>query len=53
MPPGAIVGVIGANGAGKTTLVRMIIGAEEPDTGSLRVSPMIRSPPLDVAALSV
>ncbi len=35
--PGAIVGVIGPNGAGKTTLFRMIIGAEEPDSGSLRI----------------
>ena len=36
-PPGAIVGVIGANGAGKTTLFRMIVGQEEPDSGTLRV----------------
>ncbi|HEX7741764.1 MAG TPA: energy-dependent translational throttle protein EttA, partial [Sphingobium sp.] len=37
LPPGGIVGVIGPNGAGKTTLFRMIIGAEKPDTGTLRV----------------
>ncbi|MNX76239.1 putative ABC transporter ATP-binding protein [compost metagenome] len=37
LPPGGIVGVIGANGAGKTTLMRMIVGQEQPDTGSLRV----------------
>ena len=30
------VGVIGANGAGKTTLVRMLIGEEQPDTGTIR-----------------
>jgi sulfate-transporting ATPase len=35
LPPGGIVGVIGANGAGKTTLFRMIAGAEEPDSGQL------------------
>jgi sulfate-transporting ATPase len=35
LPPGGIVGVIGANGAGKTTLFRMIIGAEQPDGGQL------------------
>jgi ATP-binding cassette ChvD family protein len=35
LPPGGIVGVIGANGAGKTTLFRMIVGAEEPDEGTL------------------
>jgi len=37
LPPGGIVGVIGANGAGKTTLFRMIAGEEEPDGGSLRL----------------
>ena len=37
LPPGGIVGVIGANGAGKTTLFRMIAGQEEPDGGTLRV----------------
>jgi ATP-binding cassette ChvD family protein len=35
LPPGGIVGVIGANGAGKTTLFRMIVGEEKPDSGSL------------------
>ena len=37
LPPGGIVGVIGPNGAGKTTLFRMIIGQEQPDSGSLKV----------------
>jgi energy-dependent translational throttle protein EttA len=37
LPPGGIVGVIGANGAGKTTLFRMILGAEQPDAGTLRL----------------
>ena len=37
LPPGGIVGVIGANGAGKTTLFRMIMGQEQPDAGTLRV----------------
>ncbi|HXO18859.1 MAG TPA: energy-dependent translational throttle protein EttA [Thermoanaerobaculia bacterium] len=37
LPPGGIVGVIGANGAGKTTLFRMIVGAEKPDAGTLRI----------------
>ena len=37
LPPGGIVGVIGANGAGKTTLFRMITGEEKSDTGSLRL----------------
>ena len=37
IPPGAIVGIIGANGAGKTTLFRMITGEEKPDFGTLRL----------------
>ncbi len=37
LPPGGIVGVIGANGAGKTTLFRMMTGLETPDKGSLRI----------------
>lgn len=35
LPPGGIVGIIGANGAGKTTLFKMIIGEEKPDSGTL------------------
>ena len=37
LPPGGIIGVIGANGVGKTTLFRMIVGQETPDRGILRV----------------
>jgi ATPase subunit of ABC transporter with duplicated ATPase domains len=37
VPPGAIVGIIGGNGAGKTTLFRMIVGDEEPDSGTLEI----------------
>jgi energy-dependent translational throttle protein EttA len=36
LPPGGIVGIIGANGAGKTTLFRMITGQETADGGTLR-----------------
>jgi len=42
LPPGGIVGVIGPNGAGKTTLFRLIIGAEQPDAGTLRVGPTVK-----------
>ena len=37
LPPGGIVGVIGANGAGKTTLFKIIMGQQEPISGSLRI----------------
>ncbi len=37
LPPGGIVGIIGANGAGKTTLFKMICGEEKPDAGELRL----------------
>jgi ATP-binding cassette ChvD family protein len=42
LPPGGIVGVIGANGAGKTTLFRMITGQEQPDSGTLRVGDTVK-----------
>ncbi len=42
LPPGGIVGVIGANGAGKTTLFRMIVGDEKPDGGVLRIGETVR-----------
>ena len=44
LPPGGIVGVIGANGAGKTTLFRMITGEEQPDGGALIVGRPSSSP---------
>lgn len=37
LPPGGIIGVIGANGAGKTTLFRMFMGLDKPDSGTMRV----------------
>ncbi|MDG1827086.1 MAG: energy-dependent translational throttle protein EttA, partial [Henriciella sp.] len=42
LPPGGIVGIIGANGAGKSTLFKMILGQEEPDSGTLRLGETIK-----------
>jgi ATP-binding cassette ChvD family protein len=42
LPPGGIVGVIGANGVGKTTLFKLLTGAEQPDDGKLEVGPTVR-----------
>ena len=37
IPPGAIVGIIGANGAGKTTFFRLITGEERADSGDVEL----------------
>ena len=42
LPPGAIVGIIGANGAGKTTLFRMLVGTESPDQGSILIGETVK-----------
>ena len=42
LPKGGIVGIIGANGAGKTTLFRMLVGQEQPDSGSLRIGDSVQ-----------
>lgn len=37
LPPNGIVGVIGPNGAGKTTLFRLIMGQEQPTSGTFTI----------------
>lgn len=42
LPRNGIVGIIGPNGAGKTTLFKMILGAEEADSGSIKVGETVK-----------
>ena len=42
VPAGAIVGIIGPNGAGKSTLFRMIVGDQQPDSGSLSIGQTVQ-----------
>jgi len=42
LPPNGLVGVIGPNGVGKTTLFKMIVGEEQPDSGTIRIGETVR-----------
>ena len=47
LPRNGIVGVIGPNGAGKTTLFKMILGLENPDSGSIKVGETVKASYVD------
>ncbi|MFT5507815.1 MAG: ATP-binding cassette ChvD family protein, partial [Hyphomicrobiaceae bacterium] len=47
LPPGGIVGVIGPNGAGKSTLFKMMVGDEQPDSGSIRTGESVTTSYVD------
>jgi len=42
LPRNGIIGIIGPNGAGKTTLFKMLMGLEEPDSGSIKVGETVK-----------
>ena len=42
LPRAGIVGIIGPNGVGKTTLFKMIVGEEQPDSGTLSVGKTVQ-----------
>ena len=42
VPKGSIVGVVGGNGAGKTTFLRMLVGTEQPDSGSIEIGKTVK-----------
>lgn len=42
IPKGAIVGIVGGNGAGKSTLFKMIVGTEQPDSGTVTLGETVK-----------
>lgn len=47
LPKGGIVGIIGPNGVGKTTLFRMMLGLEQPDSGTFKVGDTVKTAYVD------
>lgn len=47
--PGEVYGLLGANGAGKTTTLRMMLGLQQPTSGTVRMAGFdVATQPLDV-----
>jgi ATP-binding cassette ChvD family protein len=53
LPRGGIVGVIGPNGVGKTTLFKMLVGQEQPDSGTIRIGDTVRMSYVDQTRANV
>lgn len=53
--PGEIVGLVGDNGAGKSTLMKMLAGAEIPDSGTMKVDgvQIMKSGPREARELGI
>ena len=47
LPPGSILGIVGANGVGKSTLLKMILGQEQPDEGEISIGSTVQMRFLD------
>jgi ATP-binding cassette ChvD family protein len=47
LPKNGVVGIIGPNGAGKTTLFRMMMGLEQPDSGTFTVGETVKTAYVD------
>ena len=47
VPKGAIVGIIGPNGAGKSTLFKMLLGQEQPTSGSIELGETVQLASVD------
>mmetsp|Transcript_12923 Transcript_12923/g.24275 ORF Transcript_12923/g.24275 Transcript_12923/m.24275 type:complete len:674 (-) Transcript_12923:34-2055(-) len=42
LPQAGIVGVVGPNGAGKSTLIKMLLGKDSPDSGTINIGDTVK-----------